>query len=50
MKLWPFFRATPTNCGRELAAHRHLSDRERVKARARQMNVDMGRPIPEALW
>lgn len=35
--------------GRLLSQDRHLSDRERYRERARQMCIDMGRPIPKAL-
>ena len=52
MNLLRMFRRSPPSipdCGRELASWNALNTRERVKARARLMNVEMGRAIPEAL-
>jgi hypothetical protein len=45
----PFRPPSIPDCGRELAEFRCLKERERVKARARLMNEQMGRPVPEAL-
>lgn len=46
---WPWSKRTPPNAGKELAEHKCLNERERYRARARQMCEAMGRPIPEAL-
>lgn len=35
--------------GRILSRHGHRNERERIRAKARQMNIDMGREIPRAL-
>ena len=52
MKLPALFRRSPPSipdCGRQLAEHRCLNERERVKARARIMCEQMGRPVPKVL-
>ena len=57
IRLLAFFRRKPAtitppqiaDCARALSAYRVLKDRERYKARARQMCREMGRPVPEAL-
>lgn len=51
MKLWPFRAAPPSieDSARHLAQWSALNARERSKARARAMCIEMGRDIPEAL-
>lgn len=51
MRLWPFRTPPPSieDSARHLSQWHCLNERERTKARARQMCVEMGREIPEAL-
>lgn len=51
MTLWPFRKPAPNieDSARHMAQWNALNSRERVKARARLMNIEMGREIPEAL-
>ena len=45
---WPWTR-TPSNAGKELAEHRCLTERERIRARARLMREELGLPAAKAL-
>jgi hypothetical protein len=53
MKLWPFTAAkaapTPSDAARALSQHRIATERERIHAKARQLCIEAGRPVPEAI-
>lgn len=40
---------TPSDAARVLAERRVQGERELVKARARQLCIEIGKPVPEAL-
>lgn len=44
-----FLKPRLSDCARALNEHRCLNDRERIKARAREMREAMGLPEAEAL-
>lgn len=44
-----FRKRSPSDCARQLNEHRHLSERERIRATARQMRAELGLPPLEVL-